>query len=167
MGNVLTMPAADRGLVTKMLDKAEKTKSTFEVLRAISDGAFAGIERPPYETLKERYLNADVFVVYLKGTLVGFAIVNEQRFGAKYLWSIAVAAAARGMGLGGALLDAIKSHYTEKGETVAIELTCKVDNPAQLLYFKNGYRVQSVQRAFYGAEGDGLRMRLELTPKAA
>lgn len=166
MGTVATMTASGsmaslHNEPVRLLQRYEKMKSRFDSLHALSDASFEGPERPPHDVLKHAYLNSDVFVKEFGGNLVGFAIV-VMRGDEPYLWSIAVDKMYRNCGVGAQILAAIESHYTNERKNF-IDLTCRVDNSAQMLYFRNGYRVTGVAKNFYEAGGDGLMMRLELS----
>jgi ribosomal protein S18 acetylase RimI-like enzyme len=139
---------------------SEKTDAMFDTILEISDACFTGVQRPPTLTLRWNYDNNIVFVHHHVNIVVGFAIV-QIRNGNFYLWSIGVKPEARGVGIGSKLLREVEE--CARNEHVDyIELTCKVDNPAQKLYFDKGYRVQRLERKFYGVEGDGLVMRRTL-----
>jgi ribosomal protein S18 acetylase RimI-like enzyme len=68
--------------------------------------------------------------------------------------SIAVAPAARGRGIGSALLIAIAVHARERGFP-ALSLSVEADNPAVRLYARTGF-------VGVGREGDAWTMLLEL-----
>lgn len=155
MGALVEMPSKGRRLAVH-LQKDHKTKSLFEKLVEIHDASFDGVQRPPVDLLKNYYLNWDTFVLYLDDVPVGFAIVIGRSPEMSYLWTIAVHPEHRGKGVGERLLREIAVSTKNP-----IELTCKVDNPAQKLYFDNGYRVTGLARDYYGVEGHGLMMRKE------
>lgn len=129
----------------------------FNQILKISDESFAGQERPPRGILRSHFEADDVFIRTMSNQIVAFAFVTE-RFGAPYIWSIAVTPQYRGAGLGSVLLQEIAQRYQGEGRG-SICLTCKVDNPAQKLYFDMGYRVERVAQKYYGPEGDGLFFR--------
>lgn len=129
----------------------------FDQILKISDESFEGQQRPPLGILRSHFEADDVFVWHDAETIYAFAIVTE-RFGAPYIWTIAVDLSVRGHGFGTALLREIEAHYRGAGRG-SIGLTCKTDNPAQKLYFDCGYRVERVAQKYYGPEGDGLFMR--------
>ena len=135
----------------------DKTDYMLRTLIQISDESFKGIDRPPHGIFKEHFDRDDVFVRGIPTFTSGFAIVTE-RGGCPYLWSIAVRLEIRGQGAGRGLLDEIETHYRQQGAQ-RIELTCKIDNPAQKLYFDAGYRAFRVAPRYYQHEGDGLMMR--------
>jgi ribosomal protein S18 acetylase RimI-like enzyme len=148
---IIEMPSA-RSWVTDHLTSLTKTKSLYNKLLVIHDASFTGVERPPEPLFRQMYLSADVFVSYIDGEPVGVAIVID-RASEPYLWTIAVNPEHRRMGVGERLLREISGVFK------TTELTCKIDNPAQKLYYDNGYRVTGVARGYYGIEGDGLMMR--------
>jgi ribosomal protein S18 acetylase RimI-like enzyme len=136
----------------------EKTEEMFEKVHAISDESFAGVERPPIGLFRIHFDRDDVFVSSINSVVVAFAIVEQRSSEGRYIWSIAVTAKYRGCGIGTDLLEQITRRYRRLGHG-SIGLSCKVDNPAQKLYFDCGYRVERVAKRYYGDEGDGLLMR--------
>lgn len=139
-----------------------KTEEDFNQIYAISDESFSGVEQPPHGVLRNRFYNEDVFVLrdQIDFSIYAFAIVT-QRDGHPYLWTIAVMPRYRGVGEGADLLEEIILYYAQAGYD-EIALTCKIDNPAQKLYFDFGFRVEKVMQRYYGAEGNGLYMRRDL-----
>ena len=66
-----------------------------------------------------------------------------------------------------ALTFGIWQHSLAAGKKFGITLMVRVDNPtAQVLYLKNGYRVESVLHEYFGPEKNGLYMRKESNGKA-
>ena len=140
------------------VSQEEKTDKVFDMVAAVCYSSFDGVQRPPEGILRDKFLTGDVFFAACDDIFAGFAIVI-QRLDHPYLWTIAVAEDYRGYGVGRRLLNEITEDNRDAGY---IELVCKVDNPAQRLYFDAGYRVVRVDRSFYGAEGPGLVMRREV-----
>lgn len=145
-----------------------KTDKVFGLIKTISDLSFTGVDRCPTDLLRERFYDhaSDVFVIEERTMnrevfwLDGFAMVME-RGGSPYLWNFAVHPDARGNGLGSGLLNEVVRFYEEQQAT-RIELTCKVDNPAQKLYFDHGFRAVRVEPKYYLGDGAGLVMRRTL-----
>lgn len=108
--------------------------------------------------------NGDVFVEEVcERVWSAFAIVTRQN-GQPLLWAIGTRPMCRGRGVASRLLDEIVGYYQfQSREGVAqyeyIDLTVRVDNPAQKLYFDYGWRVKQVLKNYYDGGFDGLRMR--------
>lgn len=124
---------------------------------AIHNESFNGVERAPEGVFRQNYSGGTVFTQEWYRGIVSFAIVT-MRSGRPYLWTIATSPHARGKGFGQSLLREV-SRWAKSMTYASIELTVKTDNPAQKLYFDEGYRVVSFLRRFYLDDGDGLLMR--------
>lgn len=94
---------------------------------------------------------------------VGF-LVARTKDGGGYVTSIDVLPDHRKKGIGAKLLYAAEEYYKEQG-LPRIWLEVEVNNPAQTLYFKLGYRVKRVREKWYDNGGDCLVMAkpLDLT----
>jgi GNAT superfamily N-acetyltransferase len=134
-------------------------KEQFELrLWNITELCYNSVEVPTREFFKRCVRQGDVFLDYNSYALVTADWGDERT---PLLRSIATPPKCRGMGRASALLDEIAIFY--RGQNCKeIVLHCKVDNPAQRLYFKKGYRVTAVLRGYYKPEGNGLEMRLVL-----
>jgi [ribosomal protein S18]-alanine N-acetyltransferase len=100
-----------------------------------------------------------------EGRLLGYALVL-RRSGSRLarLYSLAVAAAARGRGLGRALLGDAERLARQAGAT-ALRLEVRCDNAAAIaLYRGAGYRDDGRRAAYYEDGTDALRMRRGLEP---
>lgn len=93
-----------------------------------------------------------------KYEIVGYVLCNDVYYNGPLLRNIVVMPEWRGQGLGMFLLKEIEKYFKDKGGVEALTLHCKVDNPAQKLYFDAGYRVVSRLADYYAPEGDGLKM---------
>lgn len=85
-------------------------------------------------------------------------LISEVSKGTPYVWSVATREPFRGCGFAGSLLEEFEKHYADKGYAKAW-LHCRVDNPAQKLYFDAGYRIASFEPNIYGVHQHGLTMR--------
>jgi ribosomal protein S18 acetylase RimI-like enzyme len=122
---------------------------------------FSGVELPTPDVFRKACFNGTVFVYRLPSKkLASLAVVTTQD-GYPYLCSIAVRPDLRNQGFGVNMLQEIRHWVAQRGYT-KISLTTRFDNPAQRLYFKEGYRVKKVLPGFYLDEGDGIFMTLEL-----
>lgn len=96
--------------------------------------------------------------VYDNGNVTAACLISEISKGTPYVWSVATSAAYRGSGFAGRLLEEFEKHYKAIGY-VKTWLHCRVDNPAQKLYFNAGYRVASFEPNIYGVHEHGIIMR--------
>ena len=154
------------------LPDAQKTVELYTELRAINDLCFTGIDNPPVSEFLMRFEKGDVFVKHRSEIVVregfqevlAYAIVNTDG-PAAHLWQIATKPNSRSRGLATLLIEEIDRFY--KGKKFGITLQVKVDNvTAQVLYLKNGYKVESVLHEYFGPEQNGLLMRKELNGKS-
>jgi ribosomal-protein-alanine acetyltransferase len=107
--------------------------------------------------------SAVVLVAEERGRVLGAALLFFRR-GAKAarLYSIAIAHAARGQGLGAALLDAAEREARKRGRS-AMRLEVRTDNaPAVALYEKRGYQRRKREPGFYENGMDAWRYWKEL-----
>ena len=120
----------------------------------ITVACYKGVERPDRPTFERLMARGDVFVY--PNEAIGYALVTPDT--SPLLVSLAVMPVNRGCGFGKELLWEVSTYYRQQGRQEII-LHCKPDNPAQILYFKEGYRVTAYLRNYYKPEGDGLEMR--------
>jgi ribosomal protein S18 acetylase RimI-like enzyme len=124
---------------------------------------YTGAQLPCPSFFEECVTFGDVWTVHDGGELgteyeiVGYALCNNVYPTGPLLRSVAVLPEWRGRGLGGFLLREIEKYFNVRGAN-KIVLHCKVDNPAQKLYFNAGYRVTARIKNYYAPEGDGLEM---------
>lgn len=92
------------------------------------------------------------------GAVLGSAVVFLRAASrVARLYSIAVDAAARGRGIGAALLDAAEAVARRRGRTV-LRLEVRQDNPAAIaLYEARGYRRIGTRRGYYEDGADAWR----------
>ena len=124
----------------------------------ITEACYTGVELPTREMFERIVKGGDVFIPdwAIGEEAVGYALVTPDT--SPLLVSLAVMPGSRGYGIGKELLQEIAAYYHSLGAR-EIVLHCKTDNPAQTLYFKEGYRVTAYLRNYYKPEGDGLEMR--------
>lgn len=102
--------------------------------------------------------NACLIVAQRSGQLAGYALLLFHR-GASLarLYSIAVAPAWRGSGLGQRLLDEVQAHALER-HCAWVRLEVRADNPAAVsLYEANGYQRFAVVEDYYEDRAQALR----------
>ncbi|BAU47138.1 acetyltransferase [Sulfurifustis variabilis] len=106
---------------------------------------------------------ADVWVCEEKGALLGNAIVLYRR-GTRTarLYSLVVAASARGRGIGQSLVAHAERHAAAAGCEV-MHLEVRSDNPGALaLYAGRGYAVVGRAHGYYEDGADALRLKKRL-----
>jgi len=89
----------------------------------------------------------DIWVGVYDDKIVGYVLVEgEGETG--HIISLNVDPNYRRRGFGEALMGAAEAYYLKKG-IKKMKLEVHVDNPAQILYFKMGYRTVGVQEGYY------------------
>lgn len=129
----------------------------FSRIMEINDLCYSGVYRAPRSVVEGMTRVSDIFVAR-EDDPIGFAIV--QNVDCPYLWNIAVLPTYRGQGVAGSLLREMIVKYTLTKEK-KITLHVNVNNPAQKLYFNNGFRVIDVARKYFDPD-DGLLMERRL-----
>ena len=130
---------------------ADKDKSgpLLRHLCSVNNMCFPAEERPSQGMFEYEAETGFLFVTPDKW---GLAIVKQQN--GAHLWTLAVHPDMRRLGHGQSLLMEVNDLFRD------ITLHTRVDNvPAQLLYLKNGYRVEKVLKGYYPNKIDGLLMR--------
>jgi len=146
------------------LHPVEKSDRIFKEAYQITKDSFDAVEVPPVGLMREQY---DIGAVFVRvntsdadpGAVESFAIVTE-RFGCPFIWEIATRHDCRGLGLASSLLDEIVE-YVRNIPAYGVGLITRIDNPAQTLYFKKGYRVAQILPRYYPGK-DGLYMKREV-----
>lgn len=118
-------------------------------------------KEPTFRSLMRR-TDTDLFVAEQEGRVVGYTacwtVIDQSELG-----NVAVAAEARGRGIGGALVDAVVARVRERG---AAELFLEVresNRSAQSIYRDRGFVVVGRRRSYYAhPTEDALVMRLRV-----
>lgn len=84
-------------------------------------------------------------------------LVSEISEDAPYIWSVSTRIAQRGKGYAGRLIKEFEKHFAGSSYK-RMWLHCRVDNPAQKLYFDLGYRVCYFEPNIYAAGKHGIAM---------
>lgn len=102
---------------------------------------------------------ASVLVACRGSEVLGdLVLLRRAGSGRSRIYSLVVATAARGQGLGEALVAAAERETRALGGT-AVSLEVRADNvAARALYAKRGYREQQALPRYYGDGADGLRL---------
>jgi ribosomal protein S18 acetylase RimI-like enzyme len=103
--------------------------------------------------------NGQVLVAQRGEQLVGYSVVLFRRgTSLARLYSIAIAAQARGSGLGKQLLDRIEACALQH-DCACLRLEVRVDNPVAIaLYERNGYQRFALIHDYYHDHADALRL---------
>lgn len=88
-------------------------------------------------------------------------LISDIEEDSPYIWSVTTRATHRGRGYAGRLIREFEKHYKAAGHTKSW-LHCRVDNPAQKLYFDLGYRVASFEPNIYAPGEHGMSMHKRL-----
>lgn len=108
-------------------------------------------------------LNADLVVAEHAGALAGYALVlRRPNTTVSRLYSIAVAPANAGRGLGSMLLGAAERAALRRGSAV-LRLEVHAHNTAAIAWYRrSGYVIFDRHIAYYGDRGDALRLQKPL-----
>lgn len=137
-------------------------RATIDDLAALVEleNATFALERMSARQLRRHLesLSAEVFVATREHQVIGAAILFFRRAShVARLYSIAVAAGARGNGIGEGLLAAAEQAARRRGSR-ALRLEVRSDNVgAQRLYERHGYRHFGVHSAYYEDGHDARR----------
>jgi len=98
---------------------------------------------------------SDVYLAREKGVIVGFLLAEEQHKEG-YIATIDVHPDHRGKGIATLLIKEVEKDYKKKYKEMKLHVN--VDNQAQTLYFKLGYRVKAVKEHYYADKTSALKM---------
>lgn len=89
-------------------------------------------------------------------------LAGKQAWRSGYVMSVATLPKFQGYGAAGAMMLAAESYYASQ-KLKRMRLEVHVDNPAQVLYFKLGYRVKAIHPKYYANGDPCLVMTKEIT----
>lgn len=103
------------------------------------------------------------FVAHLDRQLAGYiSLLTRRSTSIVRIYSVAVAAQARGHGIGQALIDRAVAYAREQGRR-EVSLEVRTDNtPALALYARNGFVPDKLLKGYYHDGRDARRMVLRL-----
>lgn len=135
-------------------------------LAELNDLCFDEKQRCGHELLKQHIGASDVWLAWTllaNPTIIGYALV-EPGYDSAYLAQIAVHPDFQRRGVAGNLLRDICGHLKFKSQIKYrnIRLHVAADNPAQRLYYDQGFRVFEIAYAFYKDNSNALYMKKEL-----
>jgi ribosomal protein S18 acetylase RimI-like enzyme len=149
-----------------MIVRRGHSKDDIPRLTEINEKCFEGVQRPPDDTFQQMLKISESFIAYPGNVgynqfneIYGFALVKRETY--PYLWTIAVDPKWQHKGIAGNILREVSYAMKCVGEKI-LRLHVHVNNPAQRLYFNQGFRVKRVDTGYYLDEGDALLMEKKL-----
>jgi len=129
---------------------------------AIENACFSTPWKEPTFRGLLRRTDTDLFVAELDGAVAGYAacwtVIDQSELG-----NVAVAEAARGHGIGGALVDAVIERVKARGAHECFLEVRETNRGAQSLYRDRGFVVVGRRRSYYAhPTEDALVMRLRV-----
>lgn len=89
--------------------------------------------------------------------IVGYVLGEVEGHDTGHIVSLTVDPVNQGVGFGRTLMEETEAYYRKQG-VKRIKLEVHVDNPAQVLYFKLGYRVTGVKPRYYSNGSSAIAM---------
>jgi ribosomal-protein-alanine N-acetyltransferase len=106
---------------------------------------------------------SDIWVAEIDDVIVGF-IIGQVKKKSAYIDTVDVDPEKRGLGIATQLMAKAECEWRAAGvETVELEV--HIDNPAQTLYFKRGYRVTGLKHKYYPDGSTAISMAKSLPLK--
>ena len=133
-------------------------------LYEIEKACFTRIFRWNKEDLVDALKTNDVWVLEGDNQIAGFLIGEVDKANIGHIVTVDVDLMFRRRGFAEALMGAAEDYYRKEG-IKKVSLEVHVDNPAQLLYFKLGYRVAGVKEGYYANGSMGITMEKQLRKK--
>jgi ribosomal protein S18 acetylase RimI-like enzyme len=113
-------------------------------------------ERWSSAVLADEVAAHDTWVAAVDGEIAGFLLADERsKYG--YISTVDVLPDYRGRGIATRLMRVAEREYRKRGFR-EMRLEVHVDNPAQMLYFRLGYRAISVRKHYYKLNSHALSM---------
>lgn len=123
--------------------------SEFDALYGINTACFPPEQCGTSFAFRATLVASEVYVARVDDNIVGFALIRSDA-DSSYLRSIAVSPEYQGRGIAKFLLRYIIAHLKAAGQPIILNV--HVNNPAQKLYFDEGFRVIGVLRNYYPGE---------------
>jgi ribosomal protein S18 acetylase RimI-like enzyme len=105
----------------------------------------------------------EVFVVYIKGELVGTIIIQTKGAFTGYLKSIAIKPDFRGMHLGQFMMKFVENHILSNSQNVFLCVS-SFNTKAKKFYLKLGYKIIGVLKNYIAEGHDEILMRKTIGP---
>lgn len=122
-------------------------QSDFVPLYAIEEACFTKDFRWGKTEFATELKKRDIWILEEDGALAGFLLAKIDR-GMGYILTVEVPEKLRGKGYGAALVEACEKTYKQRGYS-QVRLEVYTENPAQIMYFKLGYRVNNFKKDYY------------------
>lgn len=139
---------------------AEELPTLYEIEKECFDKAFRWSRTVFDKALLSAAKKQNVWVAEESGKIMGFLLADKE-FGKGYIDTVDVLPKARGMGVATKLINLYETAAKKRG-LAEIKLEVYTENPAQLLYFKLGYRVTAFRRHYYKLHHHALTMGKKL-----
>jgi len=104
--------------------------------------------------------DCDVIAGVYENEIMGY-VLGEVHGDTGHIVSLVVDPAYQGRGFGRILLEEVEKFYATK-DLKKIRLEVHIDNPAQMLYFKAGYRVAGFKPKYYSNGSPAIAMSKSL-----
>jgi len=132
------------------------TKKEIPLLYEIEKECFAPAFRWSKKIFIDQIKKQNIWIYENDEQIVGFLLAFLRK-GKGYISSMEVLPAFQGQGYGKLLMEACHKYFKEQGcKEMSLDVNTK--NPAQILYFKMGYRTAGFKRNFYKQGSHGLYM---------
>jgi ribosomal protein S18 acetylase RimI-like enzyme len=105
--------------------------------------------------------NGFVWVAYISGRVAGYLLAGEVSSGKVSIETVNIAKVHRRKGIASKLIAVCERDMKKRGYK-EVKLEVHVDNPAQLLYWNLGYRVNGFKRNYYKIREHAVSMAKKL-----
>ncbi len=139
---------------------AEELPALYEIETECFTRGFQWGRRVFAEMLLSASKKNNVWVAEEDDKIVGFLLANE-RGSRGYIDTVNIPKVARRKGIASELIKFCEGEFQKRG-LAEVVLEVHVQNPAQLLYFKLGYRVTAFRRHYYKLHCHALTMTKKL-----
>jgi len=139
---------------------AEELPALYEIEKGCFEAPFLWSQTTFNNSLLKAAKKNNVWVAEENGKILGFLLADKE-FGKGYIDTVDVSPKARGKGIATKLIGMYEAAAKKRG-LAEIKLEVSIENPAQVLYFKLGYRVTAFRRHYYKLHYHALTMAKKL-----
>jgi ribosomal protein S18 acetylase RimI-like enzyme len=139
---------------------AEELPDLYEIEKGCFRAPFLWTQTTFNKSILSAVKKNNVWVADENGKILGFLLADKE-FGKGYIDTVDVSPKARGRGIATKLIGLYEAAAKKRG-LAEIKLEVSVENPAQVLYFKLGYRVAAFRRHYYKLHYHALTMAKKL-----
>ena len=139
---------------------AEELPALYEIEKGCFQAPFLWTRTTFNKSLLTAAKKNNVWIAEESGKVLGFLLADKE-FGKGYIDTVDVSPKARGKGISTKLIGLYEAAAKKRGLT-EVKLEVNTDNPAQILYFKLGYRVVAFRRNYYKLNYHALTMSKKL-----